>query len=66
MRAPQRSIREMAHRLTSRPLPTDDVVGMGFEPSVVESIAKRFRRAQKTKKDVLTTAILTELVLSAT
>ena len=51
--------------------PTDeqaitDVVGMGFEQSMVESIAKRFRRAQKTKKDVLTTAILTELVLGAT
>ena len=51
--------------------PTDeqaitDVVGMGFEQSMVESIAGRFRRAQKTKKDVLTTAILTELVLGAT
>ena len=50
--------------------PTDEqaiteVVGMGFEPSVVGSIAKRFRRAQKTKKDVLTKAILTELVLDA-
>ena len=50
--------------------PTDeeaitDVVGMGFEQSMVESIAGRFRRAQKTKKDVLTTVILAELVLAA-
>ena len=39
--------------------------GMGFERSMVESIAGRFRRAKKTKKDVLTKAILTELVLDA-
>ena len=48
--------------------PTDEqavaeVVSMGFEHSLVESTARRFRRAQQTKRDVLGVSTLTDLVL---
>ena len=50
--------------------PTDEqavaeVVAMGFEQTMVESIVQKFRRAKKTSKDVLTSGILARLVLDA-